>query len=252
MQWEQKKINFQLCSKYVNEAKKRNCELVIFPEMTLTGFSMNSHKIAECIENSESIRLFSQLAVKYQVFIHFGLALVDDSKFFNCSLSVNPSGEVIAIYRKIHPFRFAREHQHYSAGNSLTEFHVKDVRFGATICYDLRFPELYSILAQRCVAIINIASWPAHRRSHWETLLKARAIENQVILIGVNRTGLDKEGNFYESSSLIVLPSGEILEPDFVKDQFSIFEIDFSQVANYRSHFPVFLDRRTDLYKIYL
>ena len=250
--WEDKEANFQDCSRHVSEAKKIATELIIFPEMTLTGFSMDSTKLAEPIHNSKSLELFKDLAQTHSIAIQFGLAISENNCYYNCAITLDQNGKVISNYRKMHPFSFANENKYFCAGDKLSNFNYQGVNFGSTICYDLRFPEIYSALTKNSQAIINIANWPTKRIDHWRKLMMARAIENQVFLIGVNRTGIDGNHINYQESSMIVDPSGIQLQALYQKPPLYIYDVDFNAAEAYRADFPTFQDRRPDLYKKYI
>jgi predicted amidohydrolase len=118
-----------------------------------------------------------------------------------------------------------------------------------SICYDLRFPEMFQALSKNSQIIVNIACWPEKRVHHRITYLQARAIENQSFFIGVNRTGKDGNNLNYRKSSMIVNPEGELLIGERVNDEIDIFEIDIAQVDAYRESFPVKNDRQPEFYK---
>jgi omega-amidase len=217
--------------------------------MTLTGFSMNTEVIAEDYKSSGSIRFFKNIAREQRIHIMFGTVLNGDVKPYNTMLSITKSGRVAARYSKLHSFSYAGEHLHYQQGSEAVAAGIERKKIGLTICYDLRFPELYSILAKRCRAIVNIANWPQERAEHWRTLLRARAIENQIYMIGVNRTGTDGNGIRYRKNSMVVSPQGEILSPETSEGDIDIYTVDLAAVDTYRHAFPVLKDRRADLYK---
>ena len=249
--WENKYLNRQRCEEFISHASGQNCDIVIFPEMTLTGFTMQT-QLGEPIENSETIQFFSVLAEKYHVHLVFGLILLNDPLPLNSAIALSPDGMIVSRYDKIHPFSFSGEDKFFSAGNSLSYFRIGDEQFGITICFDLRFPELYQALSKDSKIILNIANWPASRIEHWKILLRARAIENQVFMIGVNRTGVDGKKLEYPKSSKIFDPDGNELKPVSGKDEIDIFEIDLSSVRQYRGRFPFKLDRKPGLYKTLL
>ena len=126
---------------------------------------------------------------------------------------------------------------------------LKDFTIGLTICYDLRFPELYQSLSRQCNVLLTIANWPAKRVADWRLLLHARALENQCYMIGVNRTGVDGKGLEYEKSSSAIDPMGKDVEPTQKSDIIDVYDIDKSVVSSYRDSFPVKKDRRVELYK---
>lgn len=250
--WEDKEANFQICAQSVSEAKIYSADLVIFPEMTLTGFSMNSILLAEHTENSISLDFFRNIALTHAITIHFGMTTTESNCYYNCSLTINSEGKVVSNYKKIHPFSYSNEDVYYSAGTELSQFEIHGKTFGSTICYDLRFPEIYSALSNDSHAIINIASWPKKRIDQWRKLLMSRAIENQIYLIGVNRTGTDGNSVEYEESSMIIDPKGTPIPPLFQNPPLYIYEVDFEVGEAYRKEFPTFQDRKPDLYRKFM
>jgi predicted amidohydrolase len=246
--WEDKKANLDLCEKYIQKVSEQNVDLIIFPEMTLTGFSSNIGLTSEELQNSETIKSFSSLAKKFQIAIVFGVVVKNGDKALNKSIFIDKSGEILGDYSKIHPFSFAREDKYFDAGNKLSIVHFGDMTIGLTICYDLRFPELYSGLANGCDLIVNIANWPAKRVDHWNTLLKARAIENQIFIAGVNKTGIDGNGLEYIESSNIFNANGEKLKFEQVEDM-KIYEIDTNWTKEFKSRFNTTNDRKIEFYK---
>lgn len=247
--WENKHENMKKCAFYLKQAAALESNIVIFPEMTLTGFSMNSREIAESIECSETIDFFKGLAINNLITIIFGMVLHSTSKPTNNLLVISSAGRILANYAKIHPFTFSSEDNYYSKGNELTQCLINDTNFGITICYDLSFPEIFQALSKQSEIIINIANWPKVRIDHWKTLLKARAIENQSVCIGVNRTGVDGNGVQYERSSVVFDQCGIQIIPSFSEAKLDIFDINTNEITEERNRFPVKNDRRTKLYK---
>lgn len=246
--WEDKKANLDLCEKYIQKASDENVDLIVFPEMTLTGFSINIGLTAENFENSETIQSFSLLAKQFNIGIVFGVVIKDENNALNKSMFVDCNGKVIGDYAKIHPFSFAGEDKFYNAGNKLSVTSFKNINFGLTICYDLRFPELYSALGKKTDVIINIANWPAKRIDHWNPLLKARAIENQIFVIGVNRIGNDGNGLEYIESSDVFNANSERLEFDKYEDM-KIYEINTNWTKEFKIKFNTTNDRKIKFYK---
>ncbi len=246
--WEDKKSNLELCEKYIQNASKKSVDLIIFPEMTLTGFSNNISFIAENFENSETIKQFSNLAKEFNISVIFGVVIEDNKKALNKCLFIDNFGNVVSDYSKIHPFSFSKEDKYFNAGNKLSMVEFKNFKIGLTICYDLRFPELYSSLAKECDFIINIANWPSKRVEHWNTLLKARAIENQIFMVGVNRTGIDGNGLEYTESSNIFNANGEKLE--FEKyEGMKTYDININFTKEFKHKFNTVNDRKVEFYK---
>jgi omega-amidase len=247
--WENKEINRLACRCYVEMAKTANADLIIFPEMTLTAYSMNTTSTAEDEDSSKSVNFFRTMAAELHMAIVFGVVFRNGEKATNNMLLVDSMGRIKATYAKIHPFTFAKEDQFFEGGNAISSGKVGDMTFGLSICYDLRFPEIFSALAKTSDVIINIANWPNKRIDHWNTLLKARAIENLIFMIGVNRTGADPNSNEYPKSSQAISPNGELLLPMESTDQLDVIDIDGEFLRKFRQTFPTTKDRKISLYK---
>lgn len=240
--WEDKEDNKVVCAKCFQRAKQSQADLIIFPEMTLTGFSMNTKLTAERFENSETIKFFSQYSKKNEIASIFGVCLDEKSGVTNTAVFINKLGNIENVYRKIHPFSFAGENNYFVSGNDTTVVNFEETKFGLSICYDLRFPELYRLYANKCQIMVNIANWPERRIDHWNTLIKARAIENQFFVIGVNRVGSDKNGLSYVKSSMVFSPDGTKLDPFDSNEDVLFFDLNPEFVQSYRSSFPVLSD----------
>jgi len=247
--WEDKTANLLRCEGFAEKAKLLGAELIIFPEMTLTGFSMNTSHSEELADQSPSVKAFSKLAKDNQIAVVAGVVLKLGAKPSNALVAFSDDGEEQARYFKIHPFSFAKEDEHFQSGSQLAKMTMHEFKFGFSICYDLRFSELYSAMAKDCDVIVNIANWPKRRVDHWRTLLKARAIENQIFVIGVNRVGIDANGLEYEHSSLIVNANGEFLQPLFSESEIDIYEISQQDLIDFRKSFSTRQDRRSEFYR---
>ena len=247
--WESKDLNWEECKRYIDKAYRVGVEIIIFPEMTLTGFSLNVEKNGEDRDSSNTIARFKQKAKENNIAIIFGMLVREDGFFYNNSFFISCEGVVIGEYSKIHTFSFAGENEYVNSGNELVVVMYKGVRIGMSICYDLRFPELYSALGKKSDLIINIANWPKKRIDHWVTLLKSRAIENQVYVAGVNRTGVDGNQLEYIESSMIYNANGNLVKELLVDDMMKVYKIDKQQQKEYRKGFLTTKDRRVELYK---
>lgn len=246
--WEDKKENFLLCEEYIKEASTKNIELIIFPEMTLTGFSIDIKKTSEDEADSETINKFKKLSKNYNIAILFGIVIKDNEKAFNKSIFIDNKSNILGIYSKIHPFSLAGENKYFNSGDKLSIVDFNGIKIGLSICYDLRFPELFSAYAKKSDLIINIANWPSKRVDHWKTLLKARAIENQIFIIGVNRRGKDDNGLEYTESSNIYNANGDIENFENLKDM-KIYCIDTKFTENFKESFNTTNDRKIKFYK---
>jgi omega-amidase len=249
--WEDKEANIDLCEKFIRESSNKSADLVIFPEMTLTGFSPSNTLLVEDVYSSNTLEWFGRLSKQYNINIIFGACLKEKGKIlpFNMLCIADKCGVVIPLYAKIHLFSYACEDQYLIPGNKVVTYKIEGITFGFAICYDLRFPELFSTMASSFDAIIIIANWPSSRVDHWNVLLRARAIENECIVFGVNRIGVDNNKIKYEESSVMVLPDGSIEAAYFASPNFSIYEINKYQVEEYRNNFPMIKDKRHCLYE---
>lgn len=216
-------------------------DILVFPEMTLTGFTMESEKFAEELDGIGT-KYFMSLAARTKKNIFSGLIEKDEGKIYNTLVHFDDQGLIRARYRKIHPFTYAKEDKFYNTNKETLITKIDQVQFGLSVCYDLRFPELYRFYGKERVEImINVANWPVKRIEHWKHLLKARAIENQCFMIGVNRVGTDPF-NEYNGRSAIYDPMGEeILMCDASEGLFSA-EIDLSRINELRDKLPFLND----------
>lgn len=247
--WEDKNYNLQRCLEYAELAAVNGADLVIYPEMTLTGFTMNTSLSKEDTVTSASITAYSSFAKRFRISLVAGVVTNDGDKAANTLVAFSEEGRERARYVKIHPFSFANEEHFFNPGNKLASMKIHDFRLGFSICYDLRFPELFSALANDCDIIVNIANWPKRRVMHWKTLLQARAIENQTFVIGVNRIGVDGNNLEYERSSMIINANGEFIEPDFTEGEMDIYNISRKNLLDFRARFSTRQDRLPDLYR---
>lgn len=216
-------------------------DIAIFPEMTLTGFSMNASSLAEKMCD-ETFVFFSGIARKYQTNVFAGLIEKENNNFFNSLIHIDSKGKLKAKYRKIHPFTYSKENKFYKAGNEIVITKVQDWRIGLSICYDLRFPELFRLYTKEKIdLIINIANWPDTRVEHWRALLKARAIENQCYVAGVNRAGDDPKLH-YNGFSSIINPMGKEIVIGKDKELILTAEIEKDCVKEIRKKLPFLND----------
>ena len=251
--WRNKKETLRHCITALDSIKNQKCELIIFPEMSLTGFYVDGTEEAEPKSDSWTVQQFKRLAIEYQTTIIFGVLLQDDNnQFYNSMVTVNKLGDVLSCYYKVHLFSYAGEDECFHSGKEVIVTNTNNINFLNSICYDLRFPPLYSARALETDMLINIANWPATRTVQWRDLLKARAIENLNFMVGVNRTGDDGNGLSYSKSSYIFSPLGEDLSPIFSKNNIDVYELDITLAKKTKSQLPFLNDRKKELYKSWL
>lgn len=246
--WEAKEKNKKTCEKVVRLAVARGADLVIFPEMTLTGCS----KFGEPIKNSDTVSFFRRLALMHKINILFGVALTAGSsrKSGNRALVADKTGRIISTYQKIHPFSFSGENRYCEPGNKLSFFKINGLKFSLVICYDLRFPGMFEAISKKSTdAIVVIANWPQARIHHWKMLLAARALDTQSYMIGVNRVGKEGE-DIYNGQSAVFDPTGQLLNK--LSSSPSIFMVTLQKkvIDNYRKSFSSLRDKRPSIYSI--
>jgi predicted amidohydrolase len=240
--WEDKSANFSNYLRLI-ESINEPTDLVVFPEMYDTGFSMNV-ELTEDWNSNNSLSFLIELAVEKQFAIYTSLMVKDNNHFYNRGVFVYPSGE-ISFYDKRKSFGLGGEDKFYTAGETETIVNYKDWKINLQICYDLRFPEIsrnYEVNGiPKYDLLLYVANWPVKRVEHWKILLKARAIENQSYVIGVNRIGEDPNGLSYSGDSSCFDPLGNIfchLENE------SIFTttLSISTLFNTRTNLPFLKD----------
>lgn len=243
--WENKLENIISAKRIVANCATNSVDVVLFPEMSFTGFSMNTDVTSE--DDEFTIGKMSEIAIKNGVVIGFGWVNRTGAKCKNMYTLVNKDGSVISSYAKIHPFSYSREDEKFAGGEKVVIYEIDGIPFSHFICYDLRFPEVFRTVADRVHAIIVPACWPAKRSEHWKALLRARAIENQVYIYAINCQG-DIGGLYYSGDSCVISPDGHVLE--ILSDKEGIIKYDFiDDVKSYRNGFPILKDRRSDLYR---
>jgi len=237
--WEDKNANKEKILPLLKDIVE--VELIILPEMTLTGFTMKSEEIAEGIQG-DSFRFFSSIAQEKATNIFAGIVEKRNTKNYNTLIHIKPDGKLVKLYRKVHPFSYSSENEHYDAGTKPAITKIKNWKIGLTICYDLRFPELFRKYGKkRTHLIVNIANWPDTRIEHWRTLLKARAIENQCYVVGVNRVGDDPKLNYPGFSSVFDPMGKEIISVEG-EEKVIVVNLDMNYVNEVRAKFPFIND----------
>ena len=250
MIWEDKKASLIKAYAMVKEAKEAGADIIIFPEMTLTGFSMNLEKIGENPSDSWSVSKMQQCAKENDIAIGFGwsaLPVLPDRKGTNRFTLIDKEGNKVTEYCKIHPFTYGGESESYVGGDKIVCVPFLGHTISLFICYDLRFPDIFQIASEKSDVMIVIANWPSVRSAHWQTLIRARAIETQSYVVGVNCYG-SRDGETYTGDSLAVDSIGSILGEISGKEGVLICDID-DRAWNLRDKFNTRDDRRDDLYQ---
>lgn len=246
--WEDPAASCGRITARVNEQAARSPldgALLIFPELSTCGFSMDINKVGESADGI-STQFFSRLARQHKAFVIAGLAGIDSDsgQGLNEAVCFAAEGSEMARYRKVHPFSPSGESEIYLAGDAPVVVEMNGWKVAPFICYDLRFPELFRLAVKEGAEIFPvIANWPAARVEHWTTLLKARAIENQAYVFGVNRSGEDP--NFkYPGASLMVDPKGEVLAEAGAEDVCISGKVERETIDEWRAAFPALNDMK--------
>jgi predicted amidohydrolase len=241
--WEDPKANFEELAPRIAGAVAAGARLIVLTEMYATGFSMRTDVTAEPVGGPATSFLVEQ-AQRHDAWVAGSVAerTAAADRPFNTLVLAAPDGAVHR-YRKIHPFTHAREHEHFAAGADHVTVAVDDLRVTLFVCYDLRFADEFWATATGTDVYVVPANWPDTRRLHWRTLLRARAIENQAYVIGVNRVGTGEKLT-YVGDSMIIDPMGEILASAAGGEATLLCDIDARVVAATRERFRFLQDRR--------
>lgn len=215
-----------------------DADLYILPEMFSTGFCTSPEGIAE--SDGATLEWMKKKAAQCGAAIAGSVAIKEDGNFYNRFYFVKPDGDVVS-YDKKHLFTYGKEHESFTAGDRRVIVEYLGVRILLEICYDLRFP-VWSRNRGDYDMIIYVASWPSSRISAWNSLLVARAVENQCYVAGVNRVGTDPSDS-YSGGSVIVDPYGNVIArcQDGI-ESYSEAEIDLELLEAFRRKFPVLND----------
>lgn len=232
------------------EAARRGSTMLVLPELWSTGYDLEN-----AVENATTLDagIFAEvadLARKHQLYIVGStLSCIQAGKVGNTAVFFDPRGQRLAVYSKIHLFRLMEEERYLGAGDTLAMVETPWGAVGLAICYDLRFPELFRAYALAGVHMVFLpAEWPHPRLAHWHTLLRARAIENQLYLVACNRVGSSKGTDFF-GHSCIIDPWGETIIEGGETELLLTAAIDPARVTAVRQQIPVFQDRRPGIYK---
>jgi omega-amidase len=206
LHWEDKQENLKMFDSLVKNLKERT-DLILLPEMFSTGFTMQAEELYEEMDGAY-ITWMKEMAALKDAAIAGSLIIKEDGKYYNRLVFVEPNS-TLQYYNKRHLFSMGDEHKHYTAGNEKRMLSYRDWNLYLTVCYDLRFPKwLRNEPSMRYDALVVLANWPEKRMEHWDALLKARAIENQAYVIGVNRVGEDGNGIAHIGHSSVYHPFG--------------------------------------------
>jgi predicted amidohydrolase len=246
--WNDRAANFERLVVLIDGAVASGAGLVLLTETFSTGFAFDDPALVAEPEGGLSSQFLAEQAVRHGVWVGGSCAEIladaapDDQRPSNCFVLAGPDGTQHR-YRKIHPFSFAGEERFVRAGTELVTVDVEGFRVSMFVCYDLRFADEFWQLANDTDLYLVPANWPEARREHWQALLRARAIENQAYVVGVNRVG-SGGGLDYSGDSRIIDPQGELLASAGCTETVLLADLSTEHVAATRDRFRFLADRR--------
>ena len=248
--------NLATAEALIAEAVGQGSDLICFPEMWTSGFDW-SYLAEKAGEHEAVCERVAELARRYRIWINGSLPLLTaDGRVANTSILFTSRGVRAGVYQKVHLFSLLHEDQHLAAGNALTVVETPWGKIGLSICYDIRFPELFRSYALQGVRLVLCpAAFPYPRLDHWQVLTRARAIETQMFLGAVNRVGSEDFGPDgvvrYFGTSLIIDPWGiKVLDAGETSEGLQTARINLAEVDELRKRMRVLDDRRPELYSL--
>lgn len=245
--WEEPKKSLAKAEIFIQHAAASGADIICFPEQFATGWDPASHNNVED-PDSGIIPALRRIARDTDICILGSFRERSVPCPRNTAVAIGRDGSILSSYAKIHLFSPAEENKTFIPGTELGIFSLGALKCGIAICYDLRFPELFSAYAARDVQAVFVpAAWPASRIRHWELFLTARAAENQMYIVGINTSGTTPVDT-YSGASMTVDPRGIIISRANDTEQLVFADLDPAVTDTVRSSFPVGKDRRDELY----
>lgn len=241
LHWENIEANLKMFESALS-AYTEASEIIVLPEMFTTGFSMNPTQYTE-EQDGITIAWMKHLAAQKKSIVTGSTMIKENNTFYNRLIWMQPNG-VFGSYDKRHLFSYADEHLHYTAGNKRFIAQVNGWKICTQICYDLRFPVWNRLAsANEYDVLMFVANWPSSRIEAWDSLLKARAIENQCYVVAVNRVGKDGKDNHYPGHSCVISPTGEIIYQQKDSVNIATIQLHKTTLLNTREKFPFSNDK---------
>lgn len=244
-----KQANIEKVHNFVTQNIEQNTDVLILPEVWTVGWACDEFaKSAEHIENSSVIRFLSKLAQKYNIYIIGGsfIRKGDDGNLYNSCPIFDRNGKLIALYDKNHLYSYCgcNEGSFITAGNNGVIVDIDGIKTGITICYDIRFPEIYREYRKHDVKLfVNAAAWGLSKPIPWEVLTKARAIENQAYMVALTQCGPIDIKNWNIGHSRIIDYLGEtVCEIKDQKERLMTYKISFDKMDEYRKECTILND----------
>ena len=243
--------NFQLISNLVKQAKDAEAVAVFFPELSDLGYDMDvvhdkAHKWSDPF-----VANLKQLALDSGIYICSGVSEKSFKGVYNSICVISPEGYFISSYRKTHLFGYkdVNEKDVFLEGNDIGVVEIAGVKFGLSLCFDLRFPEMFRTLREKgAEVLVNLSAWPKVRATQLDVLIKARAIENQCYFIEANRVGCDNNLEFAGNSCVLDALGEKIIDLKQDENTIQFCDLDLYKLKQFRENFNLWERRRTDLY----
>jgi predicted amidohydrolase len=230
------------------EAARRGSHLVLLPELWRSGYDLAQGARYAAPLGTGPFSWVAELARAHSLWIAGALMEAKEGEIYNTATLHSPQGELAGVYRKIHLIGLMEEDRYLAAGNAAPILEPDWGTSALAICYDLRFPELFRGYALGGATLILLcAQWPRRRIGAWSTLLRARAAENQLFMLGCNRVGRNADTPF-GGHSAVIDPWGNVVVEAGEAEVLLTAELDLGQIAQVREFMPVFTDRRPDVY----
>ncbi len=252
----QKDVNLakidSLIAKSITSVSRDNSHIICLPELCTTGFDLKNYKqLAEIIPEGRSTQIFQKLAEKHSVYLISSIIEEFEGFYYNCAIIINSSGKLLKKYRKVHlfPLKPMEEANFFMSGeriglsNAQTVVNIDGMNIGVLICFDIRYPEISRrLVLEGADCLIYLAEFPRPRDDVWRVLLKARAIENQIFVAGVNRVGGNEEASFF-GNSMVIDPFGNTLLRGSDQEEILFTTLDPTCLSEAKSFIPT-LDLR--------
>ncbi len=258
---DEKKVNLDKATAMIGKAAKEGAEMVVLPEMFNCPYDTNKFMVyAESMDTSKSLKAVSRAAMNHDVYLVAGsIPELLDGKLYNSSFIFNRNGQVLDVHRKMHLFDIDipgeivfKESETITAGNRVTVVETDPIKIGVAICYDMRFPELFRLMALNFADLMvvpgafNMTTGPVH----WETTVRARAIDNQVYMAAASPS-MNKDLSYISyGHSIIVDPWGRVLARAGEGEEIIYATVDVSYIKRVREELPLLKNRRTDIYEL--
>ena len=223
-------------------------DVLVLPEVWTTGYSLGHLDTEAETEASPVLAKLQKLAREHECAIVAGsVPMRREGKVYNTSVAIDKTGTIVNMYDKVHLFGLFNEERFFAPGNNFKAYELDGVCCGSTICYDLRFPELFRHLALQGAQILFCpAEWPTARGDIWRLLAQARAAENHTFVVAVNCAGTFKGAPFY-GHSMVVAPSGKIVAEAGSEEEVISCELDLAEIAKVRNRLNALADVRKEL-----